>query len=631
MRRQCRPFVVLVLLCVPAWAAAPANPESEAAGPACPLTPRQERVNRMMGTLERMLLSLARSLEETEPARAERLVEAFQQSKELLIEKRMAEIVRLLEQARLDGAAEEQEKILGDLRALVELLLDEGVDPDELREEIERLRRWREAIERLVEEEEKHLRESRKVADKDETLAELEPRIKAVERLLQREESLVRNTAAAPDDEAEQLDKLAADQAGIRNDTQSLADEIGSASAAPGGSPNASQQGGRPGEDNQPPQGDAPAADKKDAPPGAPSAEPGEGPLRASAAHQQSAEKQLEGRNRQAAQGDEEEAAGELRRALAELRKERDRLQGPPEKVFPPLAKDQDATAQKTGQLRDEMAKSSKSGASSGGGQCGQKQVAGACQCMQQASGQLKKQQPRLASKEQDKAVDELNRALDEIDERLAELAEKMKDEVLVRLEDIFREMLDRQRAASGTTVELHGKRDADGKLRRADRLALSKLAEEQRDLAEMAREAYDLLIEDATSIVFPTVVEDMRDGLHAVAKLLDGRRTGEYTQTRQKEIETTLEELIDALQKASGGGGGGGGGNCQGRPPLVTPLAELKLLRALQLRVNRRTKAFDKARPAKLDDVMQAEIANIAELQGEVSEMVERIVERMP
>jgi hypothetical protein len=62
----------------------------------------------------------------------------------------------------------------------------------------------------------------------------------------------------------------------------------------------------------------------------------------------------------------------------------------------------------------------------------------------------------------------------------------------------------------------------------------------------------------------------------------------------------------------------------------LVSSAAELKLLRALQLRVNRRTKAFDKARPEELDEVMKTEMVGIAELQGEVSQMVDRILERM-
>jgi hypothetical protein len=603
----------------------PTRPQSEAeSAPATsPLTPRQQRVNRMMGNLERMLLSLARTLEKTEPERAERLVKAFQQSKELLIEQRMEEIVRLLETARLDSASDEQKKIIQDLSQLIELLLEEGIDPETLEEEIERLTRWRELIQKLVKEEEGHLRESDKIANKDETLADLERQIEAVKELIRRQEQVIHKTAAAAEQDTEQLAKLAGDQGTIRNDTQSLADEIASAGRPSGSSQGDSPSGGQ-AESDESPEGEAQTS------------EPGERPLREAAGHQQSAEKQLRQSDRQAAQGEEQESLEDLKTALAELEKERDRLRSPPAEVFPQLAENQDVTAQKTGQLSDEMAKASQAAGQSGGGQsggakCGQEQVASAGQCMQQASGQLQNQQAGAASKEQDKAIRELKKALEEIQQRLAELGEQMQEEMLVQLEDIFREMLDRQHKASADTVTLDGKeRDADGTLRRAERLALKKLAQEERKLAEMAQQAYDLLVEDGTSIVFPPVVEDLRDGLETIAKLLDDQRTDDYTQTLQKEIETTLEELIDALQKIAGGGGGGGGGSCQGRPPLVTSTAELKLLRALQLRVNRRTKAFDKARPAELDDVMRTEITGIAKLQGEISHMVDRILERM-
>ena len=115
---------------------------------------------------------------------------------------------------------------------------------------------------------------------------------------------------------------------------------------------------------------------------------------------------------------------------------------------------------------------------------------------------------------------------------------------------------------------------------------------------------------------------------------LIDAKRTDAYTQSQQKEIELTLEELIEALQQAqkqkegSGGGGGGGGG---GDPPLLPGSAELKLLRAAQLRINRRTVAFDTARTpmGELDEVMKQEITNLSQRQAEIGDMTIRILER--
>ncbi|MCG8583964.1 MAG: hypothetical protein MI757_04540, partial [Pirellulales bacterium] len=76
--------------------------------------------------------------------------------------------------------------------------------------------------------------------------------------------------------------------------------------------------------------------------------------------------------------------------------------------------------------------------------------------------------------------------------------------------------------------------------------------------------------------------------------------------------------------------GGGGGGGGPGEPPPLLPPSAELKLLKAAQLRVNRRTEQFDVVRPedADLDDVLRKEIHNIAGRQEDVATMTEEIVE---
>jgi hypothetical protein len=115
------------------------------------------------------------------------------------------------------------------------------------------------------------------------------------------------------------------------------------------------------------------------------------------------------------------------------------------------------------------------------------------------------------------------------------------------------------------------------------------------------------------------------------VADLLAGQNTGVYTQQVQKEIEKTLEELIEALQRAQqqGGGGGGGGGGQQQNPPLVPNSAELKLLKAAQLRVNRRTQSFDENRPAVLEPALKREIDNIAKRQQGVADMTQEMIER--
>jgi hypothetical protein len=155
--------------------------------------------------------------------------------------------------------------------------------------------------------------------------------------------------------------------------------------------------------------------------------------------------------------------------------------------------------------------------------------------------------------------------------------------------------------------------------------------------LAGKAQQALDIIVDDGTSVVFADVVEQVRDDLVGAGNLLiEHLRTDSDTAALQREIETTLEELIEALQlaqqqKESSGGEGGGSG--AGQESLLPNSAELKLLRSAQLRINRRTAALDQARPAhfKLDDPLKAESRKIAERQMEIAEMTARILERKP
>jgi hypothetical protein len=140
-----------------------------------------------------------------------------------------------------------------------------------------------------------------------------------------------------------------------------------------------------------------------------------------------------------------------------------------------------------------------------------------------------------------------------------------------------------------------------------------------------------ELIEEDGTTVSFPVVVEGMHESLVQIAGRIEKQETGETTQRMQKEVEKTLEELIEALKiakKGGGGGGGQGGGNC--KPALLPNTAELKLLRQLQLRINRRTVDFQNGRPqGALDEPRQTEIQRIAGLQKNVASMVREIIGR--
>ncbi|HVJ86389.1 MAG TPA: hypothetical protein VM452_12140 [Caulifigura sp.] len=582
----------------------PAKPDASAVGV------RQTRVASMMQELDQRFLALAKSLEKTEPERAERLIKAYEESKTALIEPRMRQIVQMLDAAQLDNAGQEETKILEDVRKLIAILLKESEEREKDREEIDRLKKWHQQISMMVRDEQAQKAESRKLDQTKEALDTLAKQIAAVEELLKREKDILRQTVLTAAEGVTGLTQLAVNQELIRKDTEFVNAEITKARQA-------AESSGAPGK---------PTA-ASDMPPG-----PGQKPLADAVKQQQAAEQNLAATQAKTARAAEEQAVKDLEKALEELKKEEERLKSPPPDALDKLADKQEALAKKTEALNNQVAKAGQAG-KPGDGACSacSKCLGGACQSMASASSSLKKKSPGAASAEQKKAEDQLNEAKKEVEKRLAELGEKPEDEAIERLEAIFGEMLARQQPATTQTAQFHQERQgAEGELRRAERITIRRLSQEESELAALAEKAQNLIEEDGSTVSFPVVVSDMKESLLQISNRIEKQDTAAETQAMQKDVEKTLEELIEALKiaKKGGGGAGQGGGNC--KPALLPCTAELKLLRQLQLRINRRTVDFQNNRPqGELDAAKQAEVKRIGGLQKNVSGMVKEIISR--
>jgi hypothetical protein len=228
-----------------------------------------------------------------------------------------------------------------------------------------------------------------------------------------------------------------------------------------------------------------------------------------------------------------------------------------------------------------------------------------------------------------------LQRAIEEIERALAQLREEEREEILAALEARFREILERHRPVTGSTVDLETTR-AKRVWTRTERLRLTEITEEERKLAELVRKAFDILVEDGTTVIFPNIVAQLRDDMLNVHGLLGKERTDTYTQAIEKDIEKTLEEIIAALERARRDQQQQQAQQQQQqqqqppRQPLVPNAAELKLLRSAQLRVNERTHSFDRARPkGDLDAELQGQVKKISDRQAEVAKMTRDLLER--
>ena len=587
---------------------------------------RQQRVERMMNDLEQKFINLSQKLKASEPERADRLIETLQEAKQLLIQKRMGDISDLLGRTNLEAATAEQQRVIQDLRLLIRMLLDDSLDDQKRRqEEKERLERWKKEIQAIIREELPQERESQKLSDVDGTLQTLEEKIAAVEQLIERQVAVNQQTEEAKGRGLQAIDQAANSQHEVRQQTEAVERSL------------ADPQSGDP-QSGDPQSGDPQSSQSPPRP-----KEPGQQKLQEASRNQRDAEQRLSGGEAEEAKENQQQALNALNEAVEELKKERERIANLPPEVTEALAEEQIETRDRTAQLDDQMknapsASPTEAGESSSSQPSpGQSQIAKAQQQMQNAANRLQNQDAEGANREQNEAIKNLNDALEEIEDRLSQLKEETQEEKLARLEARFTEMLARQQVVSAQTLELDEKQIATGTLRRSDRLALAKLASEENALAEMSQEAYDLLVEDGTSVVFPRIVEDLKTDLQQCADGLKKQRTDSLTQLVQSEVETTLEELISALQRAQkekqendeGGGSSGGGGG--GNQPLLPPSAELKALRSAQMRVNRRTKQVDQLREViTTDPQIRAEIQNLFGRQAKIVEMTDEMIEKM-
>ncbi|MEE3176514.1 MAG: hypothetical protein VX269_04075 [Verrucomicrobiota bacterium] len=591
-----------------------------------PLGVRQQRIKRMIVELEIQFSELARTLQKDHPEQAEKLVDAFKSSKEMLLEKRMDEITELLDLSKLDSAGEEQKKTIDDVKSLIEFLLKEDNESDRIKEEIKKLQEWKDAIDDLIKDENNLKEESEIHSDKDKALEDLDKQIGQLKELIKRQEELKADTEKESAKGIDGLDKIAEKQQELRKLTENLRNQI-------------KGNEGDESKDNEPKEGEQNLNQDNS---------PGIEPLRDAEGDQKWAEKQLEeGKGKQAAAA-EKEALDNLNKALEQLEKEKNRIAELGADDLEKLAKEQDSTANETGKLSEKMKGSDNSDADPSeqqdplkdGQKRAQEAVESAQSKMGKASESLAQSSPGGASESQEQALEDLERAKEEVEKQLEELKQDQKMEALVQLEQMFKEMLERQEEGTAKVLVLDEKRNnQDGKLRRADRIELRSVELLERGLSEKSEEVENLLTDDGASVVVRNVVEGMKNDLIALADRVDANETGSFVQRSQKEVEMTLKELIDAVKIAQQMQEQQQQPQQEQQPQeqqpqeqqLLPPSAELKLLRLTQLRINRRTIDFDgEIRGSeKLEGVLMRQVRDVTLLQKKVTESARELAAR--
>ena len=130
--------------------------------------------------------------------------------------------------------------------------------------------------------------------------------------------------------------------------------------------------------------------------------------------------------------------------------------------------------------------------------------------------------------------------------------------------------------------------------------------------------------------MAFPEAVIELREDMLVVSRRLEESKVGKLSQAIEQDIIESLEEMIDALQKELEKVEDEDKDQKDQKPqqqqqdqepPLVDKLAELKMLRALQLRINRRTRRLARlidGDQATAKDVLQ-QLRDLARRQARV------------
>ncbi len=214
---------------------------------------------------------------------------------------------------------------------------------------------------------------------------------------------------------------------------------------------------------------------------------------------------------------------------------------------------------------------------------------------MQQAEKQLREAERKGAAEKQRQAQRDLEAARAELERILRQLREEERERLLAKLVARFRDMLATQKVLYDDTVVVH-KETLEGTSRRWMLKAI-RLSRREAELVRDAEKVLLLLREDGTSIAFPETASQIAQDMRSVSDRLAGADVGSITQTIELDIIAGLEDMIAALEQARDEAAQqeskprpSASGGQPGESPLVSKLAELRMIRTLQARVYKRT-----------------------------------------
>ncbi len=250
----------------------------------------------------------------------------------------------------------------------------------------------------------------------------------------------------------------------------------------------------------------------------------------------------------------------------------------------------------------------------------GKENLSTAKKMMQEALDLLKEQKKEQAIAKQDDAISELQKAANELEKLLNQLREEEKEMTLAALEARFQRLLAMQTQIMGATSDLSATPRSEWLDNAIN--ACRALSQQQNELTRECSYTTSLLREDGTSVSILLAVEDIEADMGKIAERLQQTKADTLTLSMETDVIEALKELVETTQREMAEMK-----QQQQQPPpsgqqqkqdLVDLMQEIKVLRSLQLRVNRRTRQVN-------DLIPEASSNDMADLQEQLVELASR------
>jgi hypothetical protein len=549
----------------------------------------QENVSAQMTELEERMFRLSEALRGLEPENASRLGLALKFSREELILQQMKESQKLLQEAQLNKAETEVRELLAKLEHLRALLLAEDLD---FQMKLARLRQMRETLgqlERIIKEERRELAWSRTADEKQAELARQKAARTDLGTLVRKQQEVVRDTRELAKKEPE------AERAKAREETRGREEEVKTGAANLAKDPMFASQ--------------------------SPSY------LKQADGHLTDAVSQL-GTPKADPVAAEEQALDLLQKELDRLA---DRTGGTEQALavaeFQKFERDQARNRTAADSLAEVSVRLGGSGVSL------QKDLIRAGTAMKQAEVELDKTAARPAAADQLEALKHLDKSKNDLARAIDSLLTELRTELSHRIVAELTEMHEIQ-AAIRETTQAQAPRVAQRS--RSALVTVVGLAAKEAELAERTEQLVALTEETEFGIALPTSLRVLAHQMKKAGSWLKEGDASPRTIALEKRIEEDLLGLLEAMKRLPSSTP-----PPPGSPPprdtkslereLNRLIAELKMIRLIQTRLNDDTTDVDKARPKEpaLTPELRREIEALRSSQDEIRSSLGRISQR--